>query len=379
MRLLITGGAGFIGKHLCRKLHVDKSFKISVVDNFLNQVHDKDSKQSFIDEFPKIRLIDSDVLDTKNYLKELLDADVLIHLASETGTGQSMYEVSRYFSTNVQATAKIIESIVNNEHNLKKIILSSSRSIYGEGAYFCRDHGVVFPDQRSLDDLKEGRYELFCPDCSKTIDPIPTEESAPSKFISFYANTKGVQEDSLMLLCKNYEIDFFGLRFQNVFGPGQSLANPYTGILAIFTNLARDNKPISIFEDGKESRDFVYIDDVVESLYKSILFREPFIGQINIGTGNQTTVLDIAKTIKDILNSRSKIKITGQFRVGDIRHNFANIESMKKILGVHPKTDFRTGIQHFLKWALQEDLEDSEFYLQSLEEIEARNLLIKTK
>ena len=183
----------------------------------------------------------------------------------------------------------------------------------------------------------------------------------------------------MLIVAKNKGLNAFALRYQNVFGPGQSLSNPYTGILAIFSNLARKNQPINIFEDGLESRDFVYIDDVIESTLRCIQYQNSFVGSLNVGTGKAISVLEVASSIVDFFQSQSELKITGDYRRGDIRHNIADMTASKKILNYVPKTLFKDGLSAFLQWTLEEPAGDSKDYTGSLEELKKRNLLLKTK
>ncbi|HTF62325.1 MAG TPA: NAD-dependent epimerase/dehydratase family protein, partial [Edaphobacter sp.] len=262
MRILITGGAGFIGQHLTRHL-LSLNHEITILDNFLEQVH-AGNRALPANPGEHVKLIVGDVADPA-VLKPALDGqDCVVHLAAETGTGQSMYEVSRYERTNIAGTALLYELLSKeNSFRVGRIVIASSRAIYGEGTYRCERDGVVYPISRSVEEKRAGQFDTLCPQCGDACEAIPTPETAPYQPSSFYGLTKQVQEQMALMFGHVLKIPTVALRYQNVYGPGQSLQNPYTGILAIFSNLARAGRSIQVFEDGLESRDFVYIDDVV--------------------------------------------------------------------------------------------------------------------
>lgn len=372
--ILITGGAGFIGSKLSLAL-IERGASVTILDSLNPQVHTSDDISESLRG--RVRFIKGDVRDRSDLIAALKGMDCVVHLAAETGTGQSMYEIERYFSVNVQGTANLLEILQNNlaECNIKKIVVASSRAVFGEGAYSCLTHGVVFPCSRSRVSMQSGKFELLCPICKKAIEVTPTPESAPFAPTSFYGLTKQVQEQAVLMYAKTNNINAFALRYQNVYGPGQSLKNPYTGILAVFSNLARQNKDINIFEDGHESRDFVYIDDVIEATIHSIYYFGEFIGPLNIGSGVAISVLEVANLIKKYFNSKSTINISGSFRMGDIRNNIADLSLMKQILGYKPRTNFISGLQYFLDWTNNQQLEESASYARSIAELETRGLM----
>jgi dTDP-L-rhamnose 4-epimerase len=373
-KILITGGAGFIGQHLTRAL-LKKNFFIRIIDNFNPQTH-------LIDKLPDdlagdVDLIKGDIRNTEVLEEALKDINVVVHLAADTGTGQSMYEIDRYFSTNVQGTATLLDLIQNSnrDSSLQSIVVASSRAIYGEGAYQCDKHDIVFPNQRNHSHMAEGCFEPICPLCQSALALMPTPEYAPFMPMSIYGLTKQIQEQAILMVARSRGINGFALRYQNVYGPGQSLKNPYTGILAVFSNLARQNQDIEIYEDGLESRDFVFIDDIVEATIRSINFPGQYVGSLNVGTGIATNVLTVAKEIKAFFNSESRIKVSGNFRMGDIRHNIADISSLQKVLGFTPKITFEAGVVKFLKWTTTQNLEDQSAYLHSVNELASRGLM----
>lgn len=374
--VLITGGAGFIGQRVAAAL-LSRNIAVRVIDNFSRQVHATDTLPAEL--AGKVELIRGDVCDRTAMQTALKGVDAIVHLAAETGTGQSMYEIERYFSVNVQGTALMLDLLQNGDdvQRLKSIVVASSRAVYGEGAYRCATHGHVFPDQRSRDAMVSGQFEPVCPDCRAPLVLQATPESAPFKPMSMYGLTKQVQEQAVLLFARTHGINGFGLRYQNVFGPGQSLKNPYTGILAVFSNLARQNQNIQIYEDGLESRDFVYIDDVVEATVRALTYEGTFVGALNVGSGRATTVMEVANEIKAYFASDSEIGVTGDFRMGDIRHNIASMSQFDQVLGAMNMTDFRTGLGSFLDWAAGQEAQDQTAYLRSVGELAARGLMGK--
>lgn len=375
--VLITGGAGFIGQHLSRAL-LEQGVRLRVLDNFSPQTHETDSMPAELTN--NIEIIKADIRDREAVRQALEGVTTVVHLAAETGTGQSMYEVERYFSVNVQGTAILLDLLQNDEcgKSLRSIVVASSRAVYGEGAYACHAHGMVFPEQRDRRRMSGGAFEPVCPACGSPLGLLPTPESAPFMPMSMYGLTKQVQEQAVLLFARTRGINGFGLRYQNVYGPGQSLKNPYTGILAVFSNLARQNQPIDIYEDGLESRDFVYIDDVVETTLRSINYDGQFVGALNVGSGQATSVMTVAQEIKSFFGSESAIAVTGAFRMGDIRHNIANVSRLNQVLGFVPSMPFQQGLANFLGWAAEQAPEDKVAYLNSVSELAAHGLMGQT-
>jgi dTDP-L-rhamnose 4-epimerase len=373
--ILITGGAGFIGSNLARFLLKDE-YEITLLDNFLPQIHgDKTELPADLKE--KVKLIVGDVADKELLYNALKGQHAVIHYAAETGTGQSMYNVSHYTNVNIQATASLCEYIITEAHELETVIVASSRSIYGEGKYLSKTHGNVYPNARTYQSVKEN-FEVSCPVSGNfDLELVGTDEQSLIHPSSFYGITKQVQEQMIILACKLRNINGFALRYQNVYGPGQSLKNPYTGILSIFSRLALKNEEINIFEDGLESRDFVYIDDVVKATASCL---NPAVeGQhiLNVGSGVPVAVIDVAKEIVDYLKSSSQIKISGAFREGDIRHNYADLKLAKQTIGFEPDWSFKDGLHQFLNWVLdQNDIPlNTDDYQRSLGELKEKGLL----
>ena len=375
MNILVTGGVGFIGTHLCKKL-LQEGCYVRVLDNFSEQIHGQNKNIS--DALSSIELIRGDVRDKKLIASSIEDIDVIVHFAAETGTGQSMYELGKYEEVNVLGTLNIIESLLQKKSQVQKIVVASSRSIYGEGSYKCSEHGEVFPQDRLEEDMLSGKFEPRCPICSKFVESIPTKESSPLNPLSYYALTKQVQEQMILMYAKVLGISGFALRYQNVYGPGQSLLNPYMGILAIFSTLARNNDEIRIFEDGEESRDFVYVQDVVAATWMCICSSHQGIETYNVGSGISTSVNEVAHEIVNYFNSSSKILTTGEFRSGDIRHNYADLSKISNQLNFLPKWDFKDGLRSFLDWTSKQPYESIGF-TESLNELTEKGLLKTSK
>ena len=374
-RVLITGGAGFIGSNVARTL-LNDGYEVSILDNFLPQIHG--NKNELPDDLKgKVKLIIGDVADKKLLYEALHGQDAIIHYAAETGTGQSMYAVGHYSNVNIQATANLCDYIINESHHIKTVIVASSRSIYGEGKYFSNEFGIVYPNSRTFNNVKDS-FEVPCPVSGKyNLEVKPTTESSKIHPSSFYGITKQVQEQMIILATGLKNITGYALRYQNVYGPGQSLKNPYTGILSIFTRLALQNEEINIFEDGLESRDFVHIDDVVNATVSCLKLNKTQQCILNVGSGIPISVLDVANEIVSYLKSDSQIKISGTFREGDIRHNFADLTLIYETIGFQPKWSFKEGLHSFIDWALlQNDIpKDTSDYKKSLGELKERGLL----
>ena len=373
--ILITGGAGFIGSNLAINL-IGKGYTVTVLDNLSIQIHGTDPLhtsplyKSIID---KVVFIKGTVESREDWKKAIENQDAIIHLAAETGTGQSMYEIQRYTNANIGGTALLLDILANTTHTVKKVVVASSRAIYGEGRYSCVEHGFVYPVERNEKDMLQGDFECKCPVCNKKVSLCATTEDSKIHPTSVYGITKQNQEQMVLTVCKTLGIGAVAFRYQNVYGPGQSLSNPYTGILSIFSTRIKNNSEINIFEDGFESRDFVYIDDVVEA---TILGLEQEIANnqvYNVGTGICTDVITIAQTLSNNYGVNVPLKTSGNFRLGDIRHNFADITKVKTELGFNPRWTFNEGIAEFCKWVNTQEVQKDN-YEQSIEEMKKKGL-----
>jgi dTDP-L-rhamnose 4-epimerase len=369
--ILITGGAGFIGSNLALKL-IDKGYGITVLDCLSPQIHSENSPlyNSIKD---KVRFIKGTVLSYDDWKNALENIDVVVHLAAETGTGQSMYEIEKYTDVNIKGTSIFLDILANEPHSVKKMIVASSRAIYGEGKYECEFCGIVYPNERKDDDMSQSDFAAKCPKCDTNVKLLATDEESKIHPTSIYGITKQVQEQMFTVMGKSLGIPTVAFRYQNIYGAGQSLSNPYTGILSIFSTRIKNGNDISIFEDGKESRDFVYIDDAVDATILGIENNEANYEIFNVGLGRAIDVMSVAGELVKAYGSYSKIAITENYRLGDIRDNYADLTKIKTKLGFEPKVSFEDGINMFVKWVnLQEISEDK--YESSIREMKEKGL-----
>lgn len=373
--VLITGGAGFIGTHIALKL-IEKGYRVTVLDNLLMQIHgtapDKTSPL-YCSIKDKVRFIKGDVCDKELLEQALENVEYVIHFAAETGTGQSMYEIKRYIDVNIGGTALLLDILTNTKTHVKRVVVAESRAIYGEGKYHCDKCGDVYPAERKDEDMAKGNFECYCPKCGGKVSLVATTEDSAIHPSSVYGVGKQVQGQLVHMICKSIGIESVSFRYQNVYGPGQSLTNPYTGILSIFSNRIKNHKGINIFEDGKESRDFVYIDDVVEATISGMVVPEANGHVFNVGTGIATNVLTVAKTLCKHYGVEVPLIVSGNYRLGDIRHNYADITLAKKILGFEPKWSFDAGIKQFTDW-VNKQIFQTDNYEVSLEEMKEKGL-----
>jgi len=374
-KVLITGGAGFIGSSLALRL-LAKDYQVVVLDTLNPQIHGENPDQSYTYNLikDKVDFIKGSVENADDWTRALDGANIVVHLAAETGTGQSMYQVQRYIDTNIGGTGILLDKLANKDAHIEKLIVASSRSIYGEGKYRCETDGIVYPNSRLERDMSNGDFEVKCPICSGHVEMLPTDEISLSHPVSVYGYTKKAQEELALLVGDSVNIPVIAYRFQNVYGPGQSLKNPYTGILSIFSTQIKNGKEINIFEDGLESRDFVYIDDVVNAMILGIENANVAGEVFNVGSNEKLTVLDIATTLRDKYESKVSIKITGNYRLGDIRDNIADLKKIKKMLGYSPQVNFKQGISNFIDWVNLQEVEKADSYEKSLIEMSEKGL-----
>ncbi|MDI9337393.1 MAG: NAD-dependent epimerase/dehydratase family protein [Alphaproteobacteria bacterium] len=372
--ILITGGAGFIGSNLALAL-LEKNYNVTVLDILSEQIHGHNPELNsclFNSIKNKINFIKGTVTSRTDLLKAIKNQDIIVHLAAETGTGQSMYCIEKYSEVNIHGTAIMLDILANTQHSIKKVVVASSRSIYGEGKYMHPQFGIVHPKHRLEKDMFAGQFEVFLED-NVLLKVMPTDEDSKIHPSSVYGITKQNQEQMIMTVCPNIGIHSVAFRYQNVYGPGQSLSNPYTGILSIFSTQILNNNNIQIFEDGKESRDFVYIDDVVDATILGIQLDEANNQIFNVGSGEPIDVLTVAKTLINAYDIKVDINITGNFRIGDIRHNYADLTKIKKMLNFVPKTKFEIGIYKFTDWVKTQKIQKDTLN-ESLEEMKIKGL-----
>lgn len=373
--ILITGGAGFIGTNLARKLK-SKGYNVTIFDNLSKQIHGDNPKVTsplFQSIFNEMQFVEGSVTQRADWEKVLYNQDAIIHLAAETGTGQSMYEIDKYVDVNIKGTALMLDLLTNTKHSIQKVIVASSRAIYGEGKYICKSHGAVYPTCRLEYDMLKGDYECKCPLCGEMVELSATDEESRIHPSSVYGITKQNQEQLVLAVGKSIGIPSVAFRYQNVFGPGQSLSNPYTGILSIFSTQILNGNSINIFEDGKECRDFVYIDDVVDATILGLENNAANYEVFNVGTGVPIDVLTVAKTLLLNYNRSVEINVKNNFRIGDIRHNYADIQKIQRLLGYFPKWDFESGIKMFVDWVKTQKVQEDK-YQESINELKLKGL-----
>jgi dTDP-L-rhamnose 4-epimerase len=373
--ILITGGAGFIGSQLALRL-LKEGYFVTVLDNLSPQIHGENPEIDsplYRSILGKVNFIKGDITNRNDVETALENADAVIHFAAETGTGQSMYEIEKYNHVNVSGTALLLDVLVNKTHNVKKFVLASSRAVYGEGKYRNADNETVYPENRTLTLMEQGFYEMT-DDKGRSLTPVATDESSKLHPTSYYGLTKLQQEEMVKLVCSSVALPFVILRYQNVYGLGQSLLNPYTGILSIFSTQILSGKETNVFEDGLPSRDFINIEDTVEATFRSLKNDLANNEIMNVGTGKPTSVLSVAKMLAKMYGKQEKINVSGDFRIGDIRHNFADLSKMKRILNFEPTVSFEQGISDFTDWVLKQPVHENNFQ-NSLIEMKQKGFL----
>ena len=372
--ILITGGAGFIGRHLAG-LALAAGHRVTILDNLSPQIH---GPAATFDLPAGAEFRRGDVTVRQDLLGSLQGVDTIVHLAAETGTGQSMYEIDRYYRVNVQGTALLFDILANTPHAVRNILLSSSRSVYGEGAYLCRscspEGARRFPAARGPEQLKAHQWTAPCPVCGETIEPTATREDDQLSPASIYAATKLAQEELVRVSCNALGIAHSILRFQNVFGEGQSLNNPYTGILSIFSTRIRLGLPLPIFEDGEETRDFVHVEDVAAAVLRSVESPAAAGETINVGRGEAVSIMAVAQLLARLMSSDIEPHVSGEFRVGDIRHNCADSAKLKQIIGFAPVITLEEGLKRFCDWVATQPIPD-DLLDKANAELKARNLM----
>lgn len=374
-RILITGGAGFIGSNIALKL-VEMGYNVTVLDILSKQVHGADpihTSPLYQSIVGKVNFIQGSVTDRQVLAEAIVGQDAIIHLAAETGTGQSMYEIEKYTAVNIGGTALLLDILTNTKHSVKKVVVASSRAIYGEGRYRCSNHGIVYPLARTDADMQRGDFECKCPICGANVELMSTTEDSLIHPTSVYGITKHTQEELVMTVCPTIGIAPVAFRYQNVYGAGQSLSNPYTGILSIFSTIIKNGNRINIFEDGKETRDFVYIDDVVNATILGLTKSEADGIVFNVGTGELVDVLTVARTLMDKYGKSVDYHVSGNYRLGDIRHNYADISLISQRLGYKPQYTFAQGIEKFVAWVNRQDIM-ADNYEASIAEMKSKGL-----
>lgn len=374
--VLITGGAGFIGSNVALKL-ITQGVEVTVLDNLSPQIHGENPDETsplYNSIKGKVRFIKGTVTSRDDWHKALEGVDAVLHLAAETGTGQSMYEIEKYVNVNIGGTAILLDILTNEKTDVKRVVVAESRAIYGEGRYWSDDlNAFVYPDERPEETMSQGDFEVKYPGCTKPLTLVGTTEDSKIHPGSVYGITKQVQGQLVHMVCQSIGIESVSFRYQNVYGPGQSLSNPYTGILSIFSTRIKNGNSINIFEDGRETRDFVYIDDIADATILGLTVPGVSGHAFNIGTGVATDVLTVANTLIKHYGINVPVTVSGNYRLGDIRHNFADITKARTLLGFEPKWSFDAGIEQFCRWVNGQPVQEDN-YEKSIEEMKQKGL-----
>ncbi|MFQ6085270.1 MAG: NAD-dependent epimerase/dehydratase family protein [Candidatus Bathyarchaeia archaeon] len=371
-RVLVSGGAGFIGSFTVDQL-IERGYDVVVLDSLEPQVHQGRVPEYFNE---KARLIKGDVTDGRVLARLIREVDSVIHFAARVGVGQSMYEIEPYIKTNAGGTATILDAIVNQENSVSKLVLASSMSVYGEGKYNCEScGGAMYPGLRSEEQLKRRAWEPLCPNCGSPLKPVPTDEESPQMPMSIYAMTKLYQEEMCLLVAETYGLPTVVLRYFNVYGPRQALANPYTGVCAIFSNRILNDHPPYIFEDGKQTRDFVSVRDVARVNVDVLERNSADYEIVNIGSGTPVSIEGVAKLLIRMYGKRKmRPFISQRYRRGDIRHCFADISKAKNLLDFTPKVGMEEGFSELVRWGRTHDWGASDLFEKAMVELEGRGL-----
>ncbi len=356
MRILVTGGAGFVGSHLVDAL-LARGHRVRVYDVLDRQVHPGGRVPSYLAE--DIEFVHGDVRDRERLKDALAGVEVVFHQAAYVGVGQSMYQIRRYVDGNSVGGATLLDILANEPHTVRKLVVASSMSIYGEGAYECREHGAVSPALRSRAQMEAHDWELKCPTCGLSVRPIPTPEEKPLQPTSIYAVTKRDHEEMFLAFGRAYGVPTVALRYFNIYGSRQALSNPYTGVLAIFgTRLLAGNPPV-IFEDGLQSRDFVHVSDVVQANLLAMEKAAADYQVFNVGTGRATSILRINDLFQERLDLENRPDVRNQFREGDIRHCYADIAKARELLGFAPHVALEEGLDELVDWVKEQTAVDT--------------------
>lgn len=354
-RVLITGGAGFVGSFLADRLLAD-GFEVVAYDSLDPQVHGRRARPAYLDR--EVRLIRGDIRNPATLGKALARIDVVCHLAAAVGVGQSQYQIRKYVDVNATGTATLLDCLANGKHRVRKLLVAASMSSYGEGAYRCGSCGIVRPALRAPGEVGPGRWDPPCPRCGGAVAPAPTSEDQPYVYNSTYAITKATQEALVLNFGRTYGVPAVGLRFFNIYGPRQSLSNPYTGVAAIFICRAKNGRPPVLYEDGLQSRDFVSVHDVVEACRLAIRRPEADHQSINVGTGTPIPIRDVAEVILKCLGKDLAPAVTGKYRKGDVRHCYPDLTRAEKLLGYRPQVGFAAGMKELAGWAETAEAKD---------------------
>jgi dTDP-L-rhamnose 4-epimerase len=366
--ILVTGGAGFIGSFLVDEL-ISQGHDVRIFDCLDPQVHGG-KIPAYLNK--QAEFIKGDVRRPEELAKAIQDIDVIFHEASAVGVGQSMYQVSHYMNVNVMGTSHLLNLLIDKEHDVKKIIVAGSMSSYGEGAYRCTKCGVVYPKLRTEEQMAKSQWELFCPKCGRVAKPMPTPETKLLDSNSVYAISKKVQEEMFHNIGRAYGIPSVALRYFNVYGPRQSLSNPYTGVAAIFMSRIKNNNAPVINEDGLQTRDFISVHDIVRANILAMESKAADYESFNVGSGRPISIKYLAEYLAKLYGVNMKPEINYKFRKGDVRHCFADISKIKSKLGFVPKVKTEDGLRQLVDWSRKVEAVDK--YEKAAQELKAKGL-----
>jgi dTDP-L-rhamnose 4-epimerase len=376
MKVLVTGGAGFIGSHLVDLL-VAKGQEVVVLDNLDPQVHGPGAAE------PRhiaghvatgaVRFVRGDVTDRDALGSAVEGSEAIVHLAAAVGVGQSMYEPHYYVRCNSGGTGLLLDLIARDRGRLRKLVVASSMSLYGEGAYRCEGCGGARAGERDEDRMRGGRWEVPCASCGRDMAPVPTPETKAPEIASVYAATKKNQEDLAVCFGRAFRIPTFALRLFNAFGPRQSLGNPYTGVAAIFLSRLLLGKAPLLFEDGRQTRDFIDVRDVARALLMATEIESEGAHVLNVCTGRATSVIGIADALAARLGVEAKPQALGRYRSGDIRHCFGDPSLARAVLGFEANVGLESGLGELVEWCRAEAATDR--VEKGLAELEERGLV----
>jgi dTDP-L-rhamnose 4-epimerase len=367
-RILITGGAGFIGRATTAHL-VQCGWHVIALDNLDPQIHG--TARPIMPEGAELVL--GDVRDKVLITALIGEVDAVMHLAARTGVGQSMYALADYVATNTGGTASLLEALIQGAHHVQKLVVASSRAIYGEGAYRCDECGLVSPNLRLREQLDAGLWEVLCPNCSVQVRPVPTAENKILMPGSVYAITKRDQEEMCLCVGQAYGIETIALRYFNVYGAGQSPSNPYTGVIPAFATHVLSGRAAEVYEDGSPLRDFVHVEDVARANVLALNTSHDVAVPLNIGSAEPVSIFQAAATVTCALGGKYAPQMSGRFRVGDVRHCYADIARAQRILGYEPSIMFEEGIRGMVDWLRSQYRGD--FSAQAASELAAHGLL----
>jgi dTDP-L-rhamnose 4-epimerase len=352
--VLVTGGAGFVGSHLVDAL-LASGYRVRVFDNLTPQVH-AERLPGYLS--PQADLVSGDIRDAGQVGRALEGMETVVHLAAAVGVGQSMYEIAHYVGVNTQGTAVLLQELLNRRDRVEKLVVASSMSVYGEGRYRCEPCGRIMPGLRSAEQIGRRQWDPECPRCRQPLTSAATDEAKPLEPSSIYSLCKRDQEEMCLLFGRTYGVPVVALRYFNIYGPRQALSNPYTGVAAIFASrLLNGNAPL-VFEDGRQKRDFVNVADAVDATLLALERQEANGHALNVGSGEQVSVLDVAVALARALGCEVRPDVTGKYRSGDVRHCFADISATKRLLGYGPRVSLAQGLEQFVRWLRSQQPQD---------------------